>query len=88
MSGPFIIWDLDDEHEGNVQHCAEHGVTKEEVREVVNNPTGHGLSRTSGLPAVFGYTSTGRYLIVVYEQIDDETIYPMTAYDVPEENSS
>ena len=29
---PFdsIIWDLDDDPEGNVQHCAEHGVTKED----------------------------------------------------------
>ena len=28
---PFdsIIWDLDDDPDGNVQHCAEHGVTKE-----------------------------------------------------------
>lgn len=27
-----IIWDLDDDPDGNVQHCAQHGVTKEEVR--------------------------------------------------------
>jgi len=28
---PFdsIIWDLDDDPDVNVQHCAEHGVTKE-----------------------------------------------------------
>lgn len=26
-----IIWDLDDEPDGNVQHCGEHGVSKEET---------------------------------------------------------
>ena len=30
-----ILWALDDDPEGNVQHCAEHGVTKEEVEEVL-----------------------------------------------------
>jgi hypothetical protein len=35
---------------------------------------------------VFGYTSAGRYIAVVFEVIDDEpiTIYPVTAYEVPE----
>jgi hypothetical protein len=28
-----IIWDLDDDPDGNVHHCGEHGVTKEEVEE-------------------------------------------------------
>ena len=82
---PFqsILWDLDDEPEGNVKHCLEHGVTKEEVEEVVQDPRSRrGISRTSGRPALFGDTSTGRHLIVVYELIDDETIYPVTAYDV------
>ncbi len=34
-----IIWDLDDDPHGNVQHCAEHGVTKESMtlRRVVRN---------------------------------------------------
>jgi DNA-binding XRE family transcriptional regulator len=29
-----ILWDLDDDPDGNVQHCADHGVTKEEVEEL------------------------------------------------------
>jgi hypothetical protein len=38
---PFdsIIWDLDDDPDGNVQHCLQHGVTKEEVEEVFENAT-------------------------------------------------
>jgi hypothetical protein len=32
-----IIWDLDDDPEGNVQHCAQHGVSTDEVEEVFEN---------------------------------------------------
>jgi hypothetical protein len=36
------------------------------------------------LPAAFGYTDDGRYLIAVYDFVDDVTILPVTAYEVPE----
>ena len=42
------------------------------------------VSRASGLPCVFGYTPDGTYIIVVYELLDADTIYPITAYAVPE----
>jgi len=82
---PFdaIIWDLDDDPDGNVQHCAEHGVTKEEVEEVLLNATDTDISQSSGRPVVFGDASTGRHLMVVYDEIDEDTIYPVTAYEVP-----
>lgn len=83
MAFDSIIWDLDDDPDGNVQHCAEHGVTKEEVEEVFQNATDADVSQSSGLPVVFGDTSTGRHLMVVYEEIDPDTVYPVTAYDVP-----
>jgi hypothetical protein len=81
---PFdaIIWDLDDDPDGNVQHCAEHGVSKAEVEEILQTATDADLSRSSLRP-VFGDTSTGRHLMVVYEWIDADTAYPITAYDVP-----
>jgi uncharacterized DUF497 family protein len=66
-----------------VQHCAEHGVTKEEVEEVFQNATDADISRSTGRPVVFGDTSTGRRWIVVYEEIDANTVYPVTAYAVP-----
>jgi len=82
---PFdaIIWDLDDDPDGNVQHCAEHGVTKEEVEEVLLNATDTDISQSSRRPVVFGDASTGRHLMVVYDEIDEDTIYPVTAYEVP-----
>jgi uncharacterized DUF497 family protein len=82
---PFhsIIWDLDDDPNGNVQHCAEHGVSKAEVEEVVDAATDEDISRSSGRPVVFGDTTAGRHLMVVYEEVDAETIYPVTAFEVP-----
>jgi hypothetical protein len=38
--------------------------------------------RTSGRPVVTGYTADGRLILVVYEEIDDVTVYPVTAYEV------
>ncbi len=76
------IWDLDDDPEGNVQHIAEHGITKDEVEQVLENPEGIESSRSSGRPIAFGETSTGRIIAVVYEEIDQDTVYPITAYEV------
>lgn len=78
-----IIWDLDDDPDGNVQHCAEHGVTPEEVEEAVRNATDADYSHSSGRPVVFGDTDAGRHLMVVYEEVDADTVYPVTAYEVP-----
>jgi uncharacterized DUF497 family protein len=75
-----IIWD--EEPDGNVEHIAEHDLTPEDVEEVIFNPVDRDVSRSSGLPIVFGFTPDGRYIMVVYEQIDDVTIFPVTAYDV------
>lgn len=76
------VWDLDDDPEGNVQHIAEHGISKDEVEEVLENPQGVETSRSSGRPIAFGETSTGRIIAVVYEEIDEDTVYPVTAYEV------
>lgn len=78
-----ILWDEDDDPNGNVVHCGRHNVTKDEVAHVLENPTGTDISRSSGKPVVFGDTKTKRHLIVVYEVVDATTVYPITAYDVP-----
>jgi len=82
---PFeaIIWDLDEDPAGNARHCADHGVTKREVEEVLQNPTDVDVSRSTGQPVVFGDTRAGRHLLVVVEQVDETTVYPITAYEVP-----
>ena len=83
-----IFWDLDEDPDGTVQHCAEHGVTKEEVEEVFENAMDEDVSRSSGRPVVFGDTSTGRHLMIAFEEIDSDTVYPVTAYEVPRRGGS
>lgn len=46
------------------------------------NPVADAVSRSSGRPIAFGFTSDGRYIAVVYEEIDDCTLYPVTAYEM------
>jgi hypothetical protein len=49
-----IIWDLEDDVDGNVQHLMEHGVTIDEAEEVLLDPqSNRGVSRSSGLPTAF-----------------------------------
>jgi uncharacterized DUF497 family protein len=79
-----VLWDDDDNPDGNVQHCATHGLTIQDVEHVLENPLQETTSRSSGRPCCFGYTPGGDYVIVVYEQVDDHTVYPVTAYEVPE----
>ncbi len=83
MPWQSVIWDLDDDPDGNVQHCAEHDVTKEEVEEALQNAIDADVSHSSKRPVVVGDTDTGRHLMVVYEEIDVDTVYPVTAYEVP-----
>ncbi len=82
MTWKAIIWDLDDDPDGNVMHCARHGVTKEEVEEAMQNVIDTDVSRTTRRPLVFGMTRSKRHILVVYEETR-EGIYPITAYEVP-----
>lgn len=67
---------------GNIEHLAEHGIRPTEAEDVFSDPIATETSRSSGLPIAFGYTRHGRKLAVVYERLDDVTVYPVTAYDV------
>jgi uncharacterized DUF497 family protein len=79
-----VIWDDEDEPDGNVQHIAEHGLTTEDVEFVLENPTKEQTSNSSGRPCCFGYTPGGDFIIVVYEEVERDVIYPVTAYEVSE----
>lgn len=81
MSYEFVIWDLDDEVGGNVEHIAQHGLTKDDVEEVLRHPEQVETSRSSGHPVAFGYTDSGRQIAVVFEEIDPDTVRPITAYE-------
>jgi len=79
-----IFWDGEDDPDGNIDHIAEHDLTIEDVEHVLNDPVEEGVSRSTGLPVVWGYVPDGRYIIVVYEQVAEDTVRVVTAYEVPE----
>jgi len=82
MAWSHVIWDSTPG--GNVEHIEEHDLEPEEVDYVLLNYESADRSESSGRPCVFGYTPDDRYIIVVYEEIDDDTVIPWTAYEVPE----
>ena len=84
MSFFRIIWDDPNDPDGNVQHVLEHGLEIEDVEEVLANPTSEGVSVSSGRPCVWGYTLEDIYIIVIYEEIEEDAIRVVTAYEVPE----
>lgn len=51
---------------------------------MLSNPTSEGTSNSTGRPCVWGYTLEDMFIIVVYEEIDPDTIRVVTAYEVPE----
>ncbi len=76
----MVIWD--DEPGGNVEHIAEHGVTVEEFEEILfDDSIPEDVSQSTGRPCKFGWTTTGKHIVIVYE-VDDEIIVPITAYEV------
>jgi uncharacterized DUF497 family protein len=83
MTPTVAEWD-----DWNEEHILAHGVTREEVEEVladrrtrvIENP-----SPTSTRPAIFGYTKAGRPLLIAFDVLDDDIpfrIYPITAYEI------
>ena len=78
---PFLDFFWTDD---SVEHIAEHGTVQEDFEHVVCHPSSKGFSRSSRLPAVWGYTPDGRYIVAIYEELDEMTVLPVTAYEVPE----
>lgn len=75
-----VVWNP--EPGGNIDHIAEHELTPEDVEAVLFNPIAEDVSRSSGRPLLFGFTPDGRFVVVVYEELDEQTIYPITAYEI------
>ncbi len=80
MKWSHVIWDhLPD---GNVEHVEEHDLTTDEVEYVLENYEATGFSQSSGRPCVFGNIPDGRRIIVIYEELDQDTVVPVTAYEI------
>jgi hypothetical protein len=87
MHSVHVIWDLEDDPDGNTRHILDgHDVTLDEVEEILRSPASSaGISRSSGNSMMYGWTSTGKYIAVVFEVVleDPYMVYPITAYPVP-----
>ena len=82
MNWTHVVWDPTPG--GNVEHVEEHDLTTDDVDHVLGNAEAASISHSSGRPCVFGHVADGRYIVVVYEEVDDDTVLPVTAYQVPE----
>lgn len=79
MPSYFYVWT-----DEIIEHIGEHDLRPEDFEHVLANSTDKGISDSSGLPAVWGYTEDGRFIMAIYRALDDDTILPVTAYEVPE----
>lgn len=80
MKWSHVIWDpLPD---GNVEHVEEHDLTTDEVEYVLENYESTAISQSSGRPCAFGHLPDGRRIIVIYEELDADTVLPVTAYEI------
>jgi hypothetical protein len=73
-----FIWD--DSEGGNVEHITDNDVTIAEAEYVVQNPVRKFISRSSGRPGRAAITPEGRRIAVIFEWVDELTVYPITAY--------
>ncbi|SRR6266849_2980603 len=82
-----FLWDEPNDHNGNYRHiCVDNDVSPDEYAEIYLDPKSvRAWSRSSGRPMAFGWTSTGRHLAVVWEDVSDDppAIRPVTAHDTP-----
>lgn len=82
MSDVTVLWDPDDDPWGNVQHIANNDIDKDEVEHVIDHPLARDVSRSSGRPIVFGMTRSGRMIAVVFNELEVDLVYPVTAYEL------
>ena len=84
----LIDWDAAEDDRGNTAHVAEHGLTPQEIENVLfDEMSTFDVSDSSGRPMAFGSTGTGRFIAVVFDVLnlaDPLVIRPITAYNVPE----
>ncbi|HET6426561.1 MAG TPA: hypothetical protein VFG20_22915 [Planctomycetaceae bacterium] len=75
----FVIWTPE-----ATQHLEQHGVTQDEFEQVVFASRHSTIEQSASNPdnvTVVGTTDAGRELRCVWQELDDSTILPVTAYE-------
>ena len=67
-----------------MEHVEEHDLTTDDVDYVLENYESISTSHATGRPCAFGHIPDGRYVVVIYEEADNDTVIPVTAYEVSE----
>lgn len=67
-------------YDENIRHLAEHGVTTEEFEQVLSAAEIFEIS-DSGSQMVRGSPLEGRWLVCIFDMIDDVSILPVSAYE-------
>jgi uncharacterized DUF497 family protein len=91
MRPDYVDWDEVDDLQGNIRHIAAADLTPQEVEDVLDDPDSpavlsEGAAEGTERWIVFGWTSTGKHIAVVFEILCDDPYYvkPITAYETPE----
>ena len=74
-------WRFYNDPETGHPHIFDHGVTEEEVREVLRRP-GETRPGDEGTRVAIGQTAAGRYLKVIYTLDAADSVFVITAYDL------
>ena len=67
---------------GNVDHIADNDLTPEDIGHALATVTGFTFSRSSGRPAFTGLAIDGRHIFVVYDELYENAVYVVTAYEI------
>lgn len=65
-----------------IDHLAENGIAPEDFEFVVCHPEQTATSRSSGRPLAAAQLRDGRYVVAIYEMLDDLTVLPVMAFEV------
>ena len=87
----YVDWVEPDDPHGNLWHIAAADLTRQEVEDVLDDPDddvvpSEGAANGTERWIVFGRTSAGKHIAVVFEVLCDDPYYvkPVTAYETPE----
>ena len=70
------------DQETGLPHIYKHGVTEDEVEDVLRNPSENRVGRNESRIAI-GQTQTGRYLRVIYlRDPQPNSVFVLTAYEL------
>ncbi len=68
--------------DANIEHLSDNGIEPADAESVVIDPDSIFRSKRTGRRGVRGALRDGRRIAVIYEQIDELTVFVVTAYNI------